>query len=174
VTDRGESLARLHRELRELILHGDLLPNTPISQVSLARVMGVSRTPLREAMRMLQEEGLVTAEPNRRMRVADLDPEELDSLYAVRVLLETYGAALTVPRLSAEDLQGLRAAIDEMHLAQERRDVDGWEVPHRRFHAILVFAASPNLRALITSYSDRAERYRRVYFSREPRAWPGK
>ena len=174
VSDRGESLARLHRELRELILHGDFLPSAPISQVSLARAMGVSRTPLREALRMLQEEGLITSEPNHRMRVASLDPEELDSLYSVRVLLEAHGTALTVPRLSAADTDALRAAIAEMHDAQARRDVDGWEAPHRRFHGILVAATSASLRSLIASHSDRAERYRRTYFSRQPRAWAAK
>jgi DNA-binding GntR family transcriptional regulator len=174
VSDRGESLARLHRELRELILHGDFLPNAPISQVSLARSMGVSRTPLREALRMLQEEGLITSEPNHRMRVAGLDPEELDSLYSVRVLLEAHGTALSVPRLTAQDTERLRTAIADMHEAQERRDVDGWEVPHRRFHGILVSASSASLRSLIASYSDRAERYRRTYFSRQPRAWAAK
>jgi DNA-binding GntR family transcriptional regulator len=174
VSDRGESLARLHRDLRELILHGDVLPGAPISQVSLARSMGVSRTPLREALRMLQEEGLITSEPNHRMLVAGLDPEELDSLYSVRVLLEAHGTALTVPRLDAQDTESLRAAIADMHEAQERRDVGGWEVPHRRFHAILVSASSVSLRQLIASYSDRAERYRRTYFSREPRAWAAK
>lgn len=174
MTDRGESLQRLHGELRRLILHGDILPNAPISQVSLARSMGVSRTPLREALRMLQEEGLITAEPNHRMRVAGLDPEELDSLYAVRVLLEAHSTALTVPKLAVAELEQLRVAIDEMHQSQERRDADAWEGPHLRFHAILVGASSLSLRSLIASYSDRAERYRRMYFNREPRAWPGK
>jgi DNA-binding GntR family transcriptional regulator len=63
------------------------VPGTRLSQVALADQLGVSRTPLPEVLRMLQEEGLVEIEPNQRTRVAGLDPQELDDVYASRILL---------------------------------------------------------------------------------------
>ena len=57
--------------------------------MSLAAQLGISRTPLREVLRMLQEEGLVEIEPTQRTRAAGLDPQELDDVYARRILLET-------------------------------------------------------------------------------------
>ena len=64
----------VYLRLREMLLNGEIVPGTAISQVKLARELGVSTTPLREAMRLLQAEGLLIAEHNRRMRVAPLDP----------------------------------------------------------------------------------------------------
>src|SRR6202162_6569657 len=83
-----QAIPHVHTYLRECILDGTLSPGTKLSQVSLAAQLGISRTPLREVLRMLQEEGLVEIEPNQRTRVAGLDPEELDAVYASRILLE--------------------------------------------------------------------------------------
>ncbi len=91
-----QAIPRLHAYLRECILDGTLTPGTKLSQVSLAKQLGVSRTPLREVLRMLQEEGLVEIEPNQRTRVAGLDPQELDDVYASRILLETLALSMTL------------------------------------------------------------------------------
>src|SRR5271170_8355850 len=74
-----QAIPYVHAYLRECILDGTLRPGTKLSQVSLAAQLGISRTPLREVLRMLQEEGLVEIEPNQRTRVAGLDPQELRS-----------------------------------------------------------------------------------------------
>jgi DNA-binding GntR family transcriptional regulator len=79
-----QAIPALHAYLRECVLDGTLTPGTKLSQVALADQLGVSRTPLREVLRMLQEEGLVEIEPNQRTRVAGLDPQELDEIYACR------------------------------------------------------------------------------------------
>ena len=71
-----QAIPHVHAYLRECILDGTLPPGTKLSQVSLAAQLGISRTPLREVLRMLQEEGLVEIEPNQRTRVAGLDPAE--------------------------------------------------------------------------------------------------
>src|SRR3954453_20031039 len=89
--------------LRDMLLNGDLRPGTPISQVRLARELGVSATPLREAMRLLQAEGLLVAEHNRRSRVAPMDPKDIDAVYASRILIEALAIRLAVPRMSEDD-----------------------------------------------------------------------
>jgi len=72
------------------------VPGTRLSQVALADQLGVSRMALPEVLRMLQEEGLVEIEPNQRTRVAGLDPQELDDVYASRILLETLALSMTL------------------------------------------------------------------------------
>src|SRR5262249_61656538 len=90
--------------LRSAILGGDPAPTAPLSQVRLAARLGVSRPPLREALRMLQREGLIDSEPNRRVRVAKLSLADLEQLYAGRVLIEALAVRLTVPAYTVDDL----------------------------------------------------------------------
>ena len=127
----------VHDRLREAILRGELDPRMPISQVQLAARLGVSRTPLREALRMLQREGLIDSPPNRRVRVAELSITDLEQVYASRVLVEALAVRLTVPRYAREDLAELRAALSAMNRPLEEHDIDAWEAEHRRYHELL-------------------------------------
>jgi DNA-binding GntR family transcriptional regulator len=79
----------VHQHLRRLIMTGQLAPGAIISQAGVARDIGVSRTPVREAMRMLQNEGLLLAEPNNRARVTGFSAGELEATYFSRILLES-------------------------------------------------------------------------------------
>ena len=151
--------ANLRSHLRELILGGSLQPGLVISQVELARSLGVSRTPLREALRMLQEEGLIEAEPNRRARVTRFDPGDLDTVYGCRVMLESLGCVLTVRSFSDEEVERLRTALDAMAEHARTRSVEEWQVAHREFHRLLVGRASDQFGRTIAAYQDRAERY---------------
>ncbi len=151
--------ANLRSHLRELILGGSLQPGLVISQVELARSLGVSRTPLREALRMLQEEGLIEAEPNRRARVTRFDPGDLDTVYGCRVMLESLGCVLTVRSFSDEEVERLRTALDAMAEHAKTRSVEEWQVAHREFHRLLVGRASDQFGRTIAAYQDRAERY---------------
>jgi DNA-binding GntR family transcriptional regulator len=109
-----------HREVRRAILDGRLRPGQEISQLQLAERLGVSRTPLREALRILQNEGLVLAETWRRVRVAPVSADDVVQLYAMRIALESLAVRVSVPQLSASDLDGLAAALDELDRALER------------------------------------------------------
>src|SRR5690242_7537539 len=112
---------QVHAHLRRLILDGTVPPGTVLSQVQLAQEIGVSRTPLREALRMLQEEGLVLAEYNHRVRVAGIDIGEFEQFYASRIMLESLALALTLPHLTQEDFDRLAALLEQMHEAGEQR-----------------------------------------------------
>ena len=126
----------MHDRLRRAILRGEFDPQVPLSQVKLAARLGVSRTPLREALRMLQREGLIDSEPNRRVRVAELSLADLEQLYASRVLLEALAVRLTVPIYTEADLAELKGALAEM-TELTGRDIDQWEAAHQRFHGLL-------------------------------------
>src|SRR6266852_3893384 len=100
----GQNVEIVHLRLRDMILRGELPVAVPLSQVKLAQQLGVSRTPLREALRLLQHEGLVRGEPRQRVRISGFSITDLEQLYAARITLEALGIRLTIPRLSSNDL----------------------------------------------------------------------
>src|SRR3954467_5497274 len=125
-----QAIPHVHPYLRECILDGTLKPGTKLSQVSLAAQLGISRTPVRGVLRMLQEEGLVEIEPNQRTRVAGLDPQELDDLYASRILLETLALSMTLDQFTAADAKLARGLLKDMHSASRRGDFNAWFAAH--------------------------------------------
>jgi DNA-binding GntR family transcriptional regulator len=157
-----DAVARAHAQLRGLIVRGVLAPGRELSQVELARRTGVSTTPLREALRRLEAEGLVESRRNRRPRVRPFDREDLDSVYAARVLLEPLALRLTVPRLRPGDLGALRERLATMRRVAAQVDIATWENAHRAFHRRLISAAPTPLREEIETLMARADRYRRI------------
>lgn len=167
----GGGVAMVHERLREAILRGELEAGAPISQVKLAREMGVSRTPLREAIRMLQREGLLEGEPNKRIVVAPFSAEDMEELYALRITVEALGVRLTVPQLREEELATLDGRLAQMAFFAEREDYERYSVPHREFHAGLVAKSGVRIVTLLAQLSDHTERYRRLHTTRAPHAW---
>jgi DNA-binding GntR family transcriptional regulator len=159
-----------YRRLREEVLSGHLAPGARISQVQLARQYGMSRSPLREALRMLQREGLVEGALGKRSRIAPLNGPDLEQLYAIRIIVEGLAIRLTVASATDEQVEELRGHLDEMAAHQQSRDFDAWEVPHQAFHRALVGGGGERLIATAEELSDHAGRYRRL-FLQEPRAW---
>lgn len=169
--DGRQSSEQVYERVREAILDGELAPGTVMSQVALAEDLGISRTPLREALRMLQSEGLIDAQPNRRVRVAPMTPEDLEDLWIIRVTLEAEALRLSVPRMSPEDLAGLEGYMAEMaHFAADE-DYRRWVVPHRAFHRALTAHAGERINTLLGQLMDYAERYRRLHIGHGPSAW---
>lgn len=165
------SAAVVYRELRQAIIRGRLGQGAVLSQVDLARQFGVSRTPLREALRMLQAEGFVESELNRKVRVASFTVEDLQQLYASRIVLEALGISQSVSVMTEEDFAYLHRALDEMDRHGQTKDLDAWETPHGEFHRRLVAYAGQRTVAMIRQLADGAQRYRRVYVAEGPRAW---
>lgn len=162
----------VYARLREMLLDGEIPPGTVISQVQLARQLGVSTTPLREAMRLVQAEGLLVAEHNQRSRVAPIDPMDIDAVQASRVLLESLAIRLTVPTLTETDDAALRCDLDLMSQAARAADVRAWDPVHKEFHRRLIQGADRRLRRLIDPLADRSERYRRYsLFGSPARSW---
>jgi DNA-binding GntR family transcriptional regulator len=166
-----QSAEYVYRRVRDAILDGELAPGQTMSQVVLAEELGVSRTPLREALRMLQGEGLVEARPNRRVRVAPISAGDLEELYAVRVALEAQALRLAVPRMTPEDIARLEGSIAEMAHYAEERDMRRWLIPHADYHRRLTELAGERFEGLLTQLYDHAERYRRLHIGYGPSAW---
>lgn len=166
-----ENVQQVHSRVRQAILCNEIPANTTISQVRLAETLGVSRTPLREALRLLEHEGLVEYEVNRRARVADVTVEDLEGLYAIRIQLETLGAYITTGRLTDVDLGELESHFDLMQHFAEQRNYEDWQQPHRDFHRVLIQHSGERMVASIQQYSDHAERYRHIYLSEADQSW---
>jgi DNA-binding GntR family transcriptional regulator len=153
---RPDNVAIAHERLREAILSGELAPGSELSQVELARRVGLSTTPLREALRRLEAEGLVDARRNRRPLVRAFELSDLDSVYGSRILLESLAVALTVPAIDPGPLW------DELAAMRSAGSPVAWEPAHERFHLLLVAGAPEALREQITTLMARGDRYRRI------------
>jgi GntR family transcriptional regulator, rspAB operon transcriptional repressor len=167
----GQNTEDVYERIRNAILDGELAPGAVMSQVSLAEELGISRTPLREALRMLQGEGLVDSEPNRRVKVAAMTPSDLEQLYIVRITLEAEALRLSIPRMTPEDLAGLEGHMAEMAHYAAAKDYRRWVVPHSQFHRALTAPAGQRVNDLLGQLFDHSERYRRLHIGHGPSAW---
>jgi DNA-binding GntR family transcriptional regulator len=155
--------ADAHERLRRAILDGELEPGRAYSQGEVSELLGIGRTPLREAVRRVQAEQLLTAEPNRRLQVAALDPGDLAELYAMRMMLEPLGVRLTVPRLGEGDIAAIARTLEAHVEACERASLEEARDLHREFHLALFSRCGERLFGEISDLWDHAQRYRRLY-----------
>jgi DNA-binding GntR family transcriptional regulator len=165
-----DSTLVIHDAVRDAILTAEMPPGTWVTQLGLAKRFGVSRGPVREALRLLEQEGLIESAVNQRARVAAFSIDDLEELYGVRIVTEALAISVTVPRLSADDIQGLSVALDQLD-DMAGTDIPAWEALHRHFHGELVKFAGKRVRRTLDQYYDHAERYRRMYISGYPRAF---
>ena len=160
------STGYVYDRLRSMVLGGELPAGSPVSQASLAEELGVSRTPLREAARLLQNEGLLVGEPNQRLRVAEVSLEDLDQLYAVRVATEALALRVAVPLMGEEQVEAIEEALEQIG---ERAVAGGdFDEAHRRFHRLLVEPAGERFASLAQTSWDHTSRYRVAYLSAVP------
>jgi DNA-binding GntR family transcriptional regulator len=157
------SAVAVHDRLRAAILRGDLEAGAPLPQGALAEAFGAGRTPLREALRMLQREGLVISEPNRPVRIAPLSADDFEQIFIMRVAIEATAIHVTVPALSSSDIADLEGLLAQMRHYQRADDAAGFRVPHRAFHHRLTAGSGTRVSAQIDELSDHSERYRRRF-----------
>ncbi|OJU84665.1 MAG: hypothetical protein BGO11_11310 [Solirubrobacterales bacterium 70-9] len=150
--------------MREAILSGDLPAGKVFSQVDLAKKLDVGRTPLREALRNLQEEGLIFSQA-RRIRIAEFSIEDVEQVYVLRLLVETAAIGMTVPDLTPEEIAELWGLLAQMSHYASQHDFERVEIPHRAFHSVLVGKSGPRVSRQTEQLYDYAERYRRSYLS---------
>lgn len=146
--------------IRRAIFSGEYAPGSTLNQALLAQTIGISTTPLREALRRLSAEGLVHLDSHRDARVSDLTAEESRDLLEMRRSLDPLAISLAAERRSREDIDRMRAAQREMDSYRSSATVVDPQA-HREFHATL-YRASHNelLTATLDSLWDKAERYR--------------
>jgi DNA-binding GntR family transcriptional regulator len=167
----GQNVAHAERRLREEIISGSLPAGTVTSQTVLGKRLDIGRTPLREALRLLQHEGLVVNAPNRRVQIAELSAADVEELYVMRIGLETLFIRLSVPALVSRDIAELDGYMAQMEHFMQARDAAGFMEPHRAFHLRLVSAGGQRGLTQIAALFDHAERYRTAFGTRSGRDW---
>jgi len=155
---------RAAASLRELIIRGDLAPGTAVQEVELSKALGVSRTPIREALKLLATEGLIELRSNRSARIAGLHSEEISELFEALAGLERLAAELAGPRMTPRDLQRLRRLQVQLEGHHTARRLDKYFAINGEVHRLIIRCARNNpLREAHEKLLARAERAR--YFA---------
>ncbi|HAN70604.1 MAG TPA: GntR family transcriptional regulator [Actinobacteria bacterium] len=151
--------------LREDILTGVLAPGDQLVQEALAERYGVSRVPLREALKMLESEGQVVNHPHRGYFVAELSVADLREVYHLRALLEHAALAAAIPMLEDDDVTEIASLCVDVDEAAIEGDVIAMAEANRRFHFAMYDAAGmPRLSRLLRQLWDATDAYRALYY----------
>lgn len=150
--------------LRADILAGRLGPGTRLNQDDVAKQLGVSRTPVREALRILESEGLIDRRPHRGAVVVNLRPEDILETFEIRAMLEAKACELAAPRLTDTTIARLHQIFDALNQAD--LDEDRWLDLNRSFHTTIYPASGwPRLCSLIEAQRNVVQPYLRASFA---------
>ena len=165
--DREPSRELIYRQLKALILDLTLQPLEILRDADLAARLGVSRTPVREALRKLEDEGLVQSQPNQWTRVAAIELHHLLEIYPVAQALHVTALRIAFARLERADLQTLRITNDAMEEAITRqRPAEALRLD-AAFHGVIVGrAGNPVLSHLVASLTEKLQRIELAHFTR--------
>jgi DNA-binding GntR family transcriptional regulator len=155
--------------LRDMIVEGDLAPGARLNERVLCAQLAVSRTPLREAMKMLAAEGLLALLPNRGAMVPELSADDIRHTFELMAALEAANGELACARIAAEELDEIRALHYEMLACYARRDLPGYYRRNHAIHALINLAArNPVLTQTYRTINARIQALRfRSNFNRE-------
>jgi len=155
----------VYEELKRQILIGEIAPGTRMMEVELADEMGVSRTPVREAIRKLEKEGLVSIEPRRGAYAADISIKDILDVLEVRQDLEGMAAALASQKITAEEKEEMEDLVQQYAQAVESRDVDKIIEEDALFHEYLVkCSGNKSLIQLVNQVQELSLRFRYLYY----------
>jgi DNA-binding GntR family transcriptional regulator len=164
VGDPRETIASwVAGQLRTEIRSGALTPGTRLRHLELAERFNVSTTPVRDALRTLQREGLVTGSPHRGLFVFHPQLDDLIEAYDIRIALESTATEKAVPNLTADDLADLRATLDELGKITYEESQRYYELNARFHRRIYAAAARPRLLALIEELRDASAAYQILF-----------
>jgi len=163
-----ENDSRLLRELaydrlKDAIRYADIPPGGPLSENRISKVLGISRTPVREALQMLSQEGLVEINPGRGVTIAAGSFRQILDVLNIRFILEPELIRLATDNISVEQMEALWDSLRKMETAVEKEDRPGWSIADTAWHDILS-EACPNqlLGELVLQMRNRVHRYANI------------
>lgn len=140
----GNSLPEIvYGQIRRAILTGEMPPGYVLRQEELAQKLGISRVPLREALRRLETEGIVILRPRRGYAVVSLSPDEIREIFELRAVIEAHAGELAAQNRTDEDIKAVKAALEAMDrlTVTTPGKVEKWLDAHARFHSDLFASA---------------------------------
>jgi DNA-binding GntR family transcriptional regulator len=156
----------IYERIRDDITFGHLLPGERLTEIKLSGMYQVSRSPIREALRQLQSDGLIRFERNKGMEVTKLSIEKVAEIYDVRALQEGFAVRIGIDRLDSEDIDNLTALHNSLILAARNRDMREWIDKNSTFHAYFRDkAGNETLNQLIMMLKRRTFLYQRMSLS---------
>lgn len=158
-------------QLKTSILRLDLAPGAMLDEVEIAAQIGVSKTPVREALARLAGEGFVVLPPGRRSQVADLTIETISEIYRVRMLLESASLRELTPHLTDTDFAELQQLVDRTAETLDRDELSGFVAASEGFHLLLIGRTGNRcLEVIARRLFDQADRVRAAIFRAEQQA----
>lgn len=149
-----------YRNIKEIVLH-QLAAGQPLIVEELVTQFGISRTPVREALLALEQEGLIECLPSKGTFVIDPSPEEVEQVFQVREVLEPLAVKLAVPRVPDHELERVRVLFDSVRDAIENGDFDPYFESDTRFHELIApNAGNQVLKEIIDNLNERVYRIR--------------
>ena len=150
--------------LRDQIIRGDIPEGSQLRQNTIAAQYRVSRIPVREALRQLNAEGLITIVPNRGALVPELLPDDIEELFSIRALLEPAVLKVSIPRLTDAVLSKAQAVLDKFESDLRKEEHIGrWGRLNWQFHSLLYSGANrPHFMSIIRNVNHNGERYTRL------------
>jgi DNA-binding GntR family transcriptional regulator len=139
----GSRREMAYTRIKDALRHADLEPGDVLSEVQLSRLLGISRTPIREALQQLEKEGLVQIIPGRAVTVASRSLKDVLDVLHLRMMLEPELIRLATENATAQQIDRLQIAIGAMEEAVRRDDYPAWSKADEVFHETLTFAC-PN------------------------------
>ena len=153
----------VQRELERMILAGDLPAGAQLREAEVAAMLGVSRGPVREAFRALEESGLVRLEKNRGVFVRQIGVEEADDIFELRAVLDEFAGRRAAQKSTSAEAAELHALVEVMEQAVARGDVDGYHAANLAFHdRIVQLAGNPKLTVLYRRLVNELHLHRRA------------
>lgn len=150
----------VYRVLRTAILDGTVPPGEQLRETHIAADLGISRSPLREALTKLEEEGLVVKIPFRGSFVVEVSARDVAEIAAIRVLVEPYAAELSAPALRGPEQLRLKQTIEELYRATDTNDIPGSIDAHLRFHRLFYeFSGNAALQSMWNGWENKLRLY---------------
>lgn len=150
---------RIHSQLLDMIIHGDLTPGTHLREVAIAEELGTSRVPVREAIQRLADDGWVTRRPRAGARVRVPTPQDIDEVFELRTILELAAMERAVRHLSLATIEHLRTVIDDGKRAAAGEDQRAIVQANTRFHGAMAELSQNRLLAEMLANLDKRVRW---------------
>jgi len=164
VIPRQSLTSAVANRLRDQIIRGEIAEGAQLRQDAIANQYQVSRIPVREALRQLEAEGLITILPNRGAIVPVLSPDDIEELFTIRAILEPEVLKVSIPRLTSADFAQAESVLHRFEAELQREEhLEAWGRLNWQFHSTLYSRANrPHFMAIIRNVNNSGERYTRL------------